>query len=136
VVRNNGRQSGAPCELCKLLGLQRTDRSPANFGTLQPVSSSFSSTEVIEGYKDHSTVCDQVEECLDLAMLFELSTNLVTVSLILNVADEKSAARTLALNAFFNNRLVHLIVSFTFRTTFGQSSAIASGTTITRTSAI
>jgi hypothetical protein len=36
-----------------------------------------------KGYKHHSTVCDQVEERLDLAMLFELSTNLVTVSLIL-----------------------------------------------------
>jgi hypothetical protein len=100
-------------------------------------------------------------------MFFELSTNLVTISLILekvrnrksqpsvltvylaaddqclvqhdtrlNVADEKCAARTLALNALFNNRLVHLIVSFTLRTTFGQSSAIASRTTVTGTSAI
>ena len=120
-----------------------------------------------KGNKHHSTVCDQVEKCLDLAMLFELSTNLVTISLILkkvqnrmsqpsvltvylaaedqcsvqhdtrlNVADEKSAARTLALNTLFNNRLVHLIVSFTFRTAFGQSGAIASRTTVTRTSAI
>ena len=100
-------------------------------------------------------------------MFFELSTNLVTISLILkrcgtaksqpsvltvylaaddqcsvqhdtrlNVADEKCAARTLALNALFNNGLVHLIVSFTLRTAFGQPSAIASRTAVTGTSAI
>lgn len=36
-----------------------------------------------EGNKHHATVCNEIKKCLDLAVFFELSANLVTVSLIL-----------------------------------------------------
>lgn len=54
----------------------------------------------------------------------------------LNVANKECAAGTLALYTFFNNRLVHLIVSFTFWTTLGQPRTISSRTAVTLTCAI
>src|ERR1700761_3668797 len=36
-----------------------------------------------KGNKHHPTVCNQIKKCLDLAVFFKLSANLVAVSLIL-----------------------------------------------------
>jgi hypothetical protein len=48
VVVNNGRQSKAPCELRELVVVEEnTDRSATDFGTLQSISGSFSSTKII-----------------------------------------------------------------------------------------